>query len=29
MNDFYEDEGFDALQKILSEYDLKDEVVLK
>lgn len=28
MNDFYEDEGFDALQKILSEYDLKDEIVL-
>ena len=28
MNDFYEDEGFDALQKLLDGYDIKEEAVL-
>lgn len=29
MDNFYEDEGFDALQKLLERYDIKDEMVLE
>ena len=28
MDSFYEDEGFDTLQKLLNEYNIRDEVVL-